>query len=282
MSVDWPAIAAGTVIAAGVSFTLWAFGAAIGLSIVSTAPTWRDSTGLFWFLSGLFLLFNALCSFGIAGYAVGRMRPLIADLKGDESDYNDGVHGLSAWGLAILLTAALALSGAATVTKETTPSGGSAGAATSVAGENKIASELDELFRTDRTAGVPDLAYRRSEAARILLKSSSHHGVPQQDSAYLAAMVGSVTGTSTDEATDRVNRVISESADELHRTRMAAVLQAFLIAAALLVGAAVAWFAAIEGGRDRQLGVLPVWDWSWRGSRNRTAASPSPPYSRTT
>jgi hypothetical protein len=66
------------------------------------------------------------------------------------------------------------------------------------------------------------------------------------------------------EADDRVGRIIAESNDELHRARAAAVIEAFLVAAALLLGAAVAWFSAEEGGRDRELGRIPVWDWRFR------------------
>jgi hypothetical protein len=39
------------------------------------------------------------------------------------------------------------------------------------------------------------------------------------------------------------------------------------IAAALLIGAAVAWFAACEGGRDRERGTFPVWN-RFTASRN--------------
>ena len=137
-------------------------------------------------------------------------------------------------------------------------------AATSVAGENIIASELDELFRTDRKLDDADFAYRRSEAARILLKSSSHNGVPAQDRDYLSVLTATITGLAPPDADARVNRAIAESKDEIHRGRVAAVLQAFMAAAALLVGFAISWFAASEGGREREAGYIPVWDWSYR------------------
>ena len=66
--IDWRAIIAGAVVAAGISFTLIAFGSAIGLSVASTAPTWRDSSAWLWALSGLYMVFVALCSFGFGGY----------------------------------------------------------------------------------------------------------------------------------------------------------------------------------------------------------------------
>lgn len=55
--------------------------------------------------------------------------------------------------------------------------------------------------------------------------------------------------------------MIAASRVELHKARMAALLQAFSIAAALLVGAAVAWASAVHGGRDRESRLLPVWRW---------------------
>jgi hypothetical protein len=259
---QWPAIFAGAIAAAGVSFTLHAFAAGVGLSLMSTAPTWRDSSGVYWLLTGLYLLFVALCAFAVGGYVAGRMRAPL-NITTAEMEFRDGVHGLVTWGLAVVMTAILALGVAATASSATSPNNGAVGAAQSVAGENIIASELDELFRAPNP--VPDIAYRRSEAARILLKSSSHAGIPAEDRAYLARTVENATGAIDPDM--RVDRVIAESARELRRARIAAVLQAFFIGAALFVGAAVAWFAACEGGRERELGVFPIWDWSLRRRR---------------
>jgi len=263
--IDWRAIIAGAVLAAGVSFTLIAFGSGIGLSVASTAPTWRDSTPWFWLLSGIYLIFVALCAFGIGGYAAGRMRLATRVADAPETAFRDGMHGLFMWGLAILITAVLALAGAAIAAKSAAPSGGTAGASGSVAGENILATELDQLFRSYRYGPAPDTL--RSEAARVLLKSSSHNGVPQDDRSYLSNIVALRAGVNSAEADDRVNRVIAASRDELRRARGAAVMEAFLAAAALFLGAAVAWFCSEEGGRDRELGRIPVWDWRIRPRR---------------
>lgn len=265
--VQWSSVIAGAVAAAGISFTLLAFGAGIGLSVVSTAPTWRDSSPWLWILSGLFLILVALSAFGFGGYIAGRMRASFRTPTLPETEFRDGVHGVVTWGLAILITAMLGLAGAATVTSMMTPSGGAAGPVFSTPGETVIASELDELFRNDRVlqdAGM--LAARRAESARILLKSNGRTGIGSDERNYLAQIVSSRTGMSTSLAAARVERVIGEASQELHRARVAAVLQAFMIAAGLLLGAAVAWYSAVEGGRDRQRGGLPVWEWRF-GSR---------------
>jgi hypothetical protein len=260
-SLDWPAIFGGAIGAAGISFALHAFAAGVGLAVISTAPTWRDSSPALWFLSGLYLLFVALVAFGFGGYIAGRMRRRLG-VDTREVEFGDGMQGLVTWALAIVFTAILAIASASTVSPMASPSGGAPGASQSIAGENIIASELDELFWTDRP--IPDLNYRRAEAARIMLKSSSHDGVPQRDREYLSAVVSTATQMPVDAARERVDREIAAAARELHRARVAAVLQAFFIGAALFVGAAVAWLAACEGGREREANAFPRWDWSFR------------------
>jgi hypothetical protein len=262
--VQWPAIFAGAITAAGVSFGLHAFATGIGLSVLSTAPTWRDSTPVYWFLSGLYLLFVALTSFAVGGYIAARMRAPL-NIATAEMEFRDGMHGLITWGLAIVMTAVMGIAVAAAASTALAPDGGNANAALSVAGENIIASELDELFRSDRLP--TDLIYRRSEAARILLKASSHNGVPNVDRDYLTVITAKSTGLRLEDAQARVDHEIAASAQELRRARTATVLQAFFIGAALFLGAAVAWFTACEGGRDREEGKLPVWDWSWHRRR---------------
>jgi len=253
---QWSAIFGGVAAAAGTSITLQAFGAGIGLSVASSAPTWRDASATLWLIGGVFLLFIAIVAFAVGGYVAGRMRaPLQIDLA--ETEFRDGMHGLVTWGAAVVLTALLALGAAFAASGAQ-----SASTPQSSTGETLLASELDELFRTGKV--IDDLASRRAEAARILLKSSSHNGVPNTDRNYLTTMTSIVTGTPDLEAKDRVDRAITQSTQALHRARVAAVLQAFFVAAALFVGAVVAWYAATEGGKDREQGVFHFWDWRRR------------------
>jgi hypothetical protein len=253
---QWSAIFGGAAAAAGASLTLNTFGAGIGLSVVSSAPTWRDSSAVYWLIAGVFLLFMAIISFALGGYVAGRMRaPLSIDPA--ETEFRDGMHGLATWGVAVVLSALLALGVTATASANA-PSG----ASQSVAGGTIIASELDQLFRTAKV--IDNLPYRRAEAARILLKSSSHNGVPNSDRLYLTTIASMVMGLPEAEARARVDDAIAASRQALHRARVAAVLQAFFVAAALFVGAGIAWYAATEGGKDREQGVFHFWDWSSR------------------
>ena len=262
--IRWPAIIAGAIAATGVSLTLHAFAAGVGLSVASASPTWRDTSWALWALSGLYLIFAAICAFAVGGYIAGRMRAPLNSAH-TEAENIDGIHGLITWALAVVLTAILALGIAATATPALAPSGGSAGASQSLAGESVIAAELDEMFRSDRP--IPDREYRRSEAARILLKAGGHTGVLNPDRRYLYSILETSVGLRPDESMPRVDHAITAAAQALHRARVAAVLQAFFIGAALFVGAAVAWFAASEGGRDRERGIFPA----FVGHRHRHA-----------
>jgi len=255
-AIEWPSVIAGAAVAAGAGITLNAFGVGIGLSLASTAPTWRDSFAFYWFLGGAFLLFVSIVSFSLGGYIAGRMRTRVRESL-SETELDDGIHGLVTWGLAVLLAALLAVGVAAT----TSPAPASTNASASV-GETILATELDELFRTDRA--VDDLAYRRSEASRILLKAASHTGVLNDDRRYLTAITASILGVPEAEAKSRVDHAVVAARDALHRARVAAVLQAFFVAASLFVGACLAWFAANEGGKDRHHGTYQFWEWRRR------------------
>jgi hypothetical protein len=56
-----------------------------------------------------------------------------------------------------------------------------------------------------------------------------------------------------------VNEAITRADDALTKARHTAVLGAFMTAAALMLGAVVAWFASIAGGHDREHDLAPWW-----------------------
>src|SRR3954468_14351975 len=86
---------------------------------------------------------------GFGGYVCGLLREPTTTAP-DEVEFRDGMHGLLVWALATLLTAAFALATAQSLTRLAAPTGGPAGPATSVGGENIIAYDLDRLFRAER------------------------------------------------------------------------------------------------------------------------------------
>ena len=71
---EWGPIVAGAIAAAALALLLHAFALAIGLSVSSTAPTWRDASFALVLMSGLYVLLAALASYGLGGYVAGLMR----------------------------------------------------------------------------------------------------------------------------------------------------------------------------------------------------------------
>ena len=255
--VSWSAIIAGALAAAAVAFVLHSFAAGIGAAVSSTAPTWRDASFALVALSGLYLILVALVSYGFGGYVAGRMRSRLGGRTPDETEFRDGVHGAAAWALATLLTALLIFGGAQSLTRLAAPSTGTAGPSTSVGGENIIAFDIDRLFRGVR----PDVNMEstRAEASRILLTASSHRGILPEDRAYLVRLVTERAGVAQPEAERRVNDVIARAKENIARARKSAVLLSFSTGAAALLGLAIAWFAAIEGGTHRETAPSLLW-----------------------
>jgi hypothetical protein len=258
--LEWSAVVAGAIVAAALALVLHAFAVTIGLSVSSTAPTWRDTSFALVLLSGLYLVLAAMASFGLGGYLVGLMRARLTSRE--DADLRDGLHGLVVWALATLLIALIGLATAQSLTRLAAPSSGQTGSSTSVAGENLIAYDLDRLFRAERRTNS-DLDYPRAEAARILLTTSSHRGMQPEDRAYLVRLTAAYTGLAQPDAERRVGEIAASAKENISRARRTAVILAFMTAAAAMLGAAASWFAACAGGRVRDGEVSPhaLLDW---------------------
>jgi hypothetical protein len=262
--IHWAPIIAGAIVAAALALVLHSFALALGLSVSSPAPTWRDASFALVFLSGLYLVLVAVISYGLGGYIAGRLRPTISGAAVEDVDFRDGMHGLLVWGLATLLAGLLAIAALQAAPRLAAPSsGGSAGPAASVAGENVIAFDLDRLFRGERRP-QGDMSYTRGEASRILLTVNSHRGMLPEDRAYLVRLVQATTGLAPPEAERRVQDVVTRADENLKRARRSALLIGFMVGVSALLGAAAAWFAACAAGRyrDRREAIPTLFDWS--------------------
>lgn len=270
---QWSPVIAGALAATALSFILVTFAAAVGMGVTSTAPTWRDASAALWILSGIFLILQAVLSFGLGGYIAGRTAAPQTVGQVDDGENRDGVHGLAVWALSVVLGAILAgLIGTAAINRSapTTPS------ATSSAAEPLLSYELDRLYRPSaRRQAAADLTPERAEAGRILLSSSGHNGVATEDRTYLIQQVAGATGAPAADAERRVDTAIANARTAIARTRRSTVILAFSLATALLLGAVAAWAAAAAGGRHRDGGTVPEWmSHSSRWDRRRTSVMP--------
>lgn len=266
--VDWAAVIAGIVLASAISLVLLTFGSAVGLSFTNfrsfgnTAPIWAAIAAASW------LLWVQISSFMAGGYVTGRLRRRFNDASEHESDVRDGVHGLLVWGGALVVGAIIAVGGiGAAVTAVGSAVGTATMAASNVADDatgalpiDPNAYFVDTLFRAPAGASpaAGSLQDFRGEATRILANGAVKGLVSDTDKAYLAQIVSANTGLTPDEATTRVNEVLTavddakaKAAEAAETARKWTVLGAFLTAASLLVSGVGAYWAAMKGGNHR-------------------------------
>jgi hypothetical protein len=257
---NWSPIIVGALAATAVSSILISFGTTLGFGVSSSAPTWRDASVSLWVASGLFLILQSLISFGCGGYIAGRTSPALAGMDHDGVERVDGLHGIAAWALAVVL--GIFLTAVVTIAANrpsplTTPA--------SATEPSALSYEIDTLFRASRRPPNVDLTPLRAEAGRILLTSSSHNGVSSDDRAYLGQIVTSTTGLAAADADRRVDNVITDSHRAISRARASAIILAFSVAATLLFGAAAASAGAAAGGRHRD--GMPLSGWMLHANR---------------
>jgi hypothetical protein len=262
--LSWSSIFAGAIVAAAVSSVLLTFGSTIGLAVVSPSATWRDTSSVLALLGGLWLLLTSLTSFGLGGYLAGMLRPTHDAATPHEVEFRDGLHGLLVWGVAILIGAALTFA-----TPRTTSVRPDGAVPITFNAESFLAFELDRLLRSDRTPGAPNAndSALRAEAARIIFSSLGHIGVTPDDRGYLTRAVITRTGLAQSEAETRVDKAFSDSKTAISRARRSIVILAFMIAASLMIGAAVAWLAAAAGGKHRDDSITHKFWHRWEVDR---------------
>jgi len=244
----WTPIVAGAPAAAAFAFILMTFGVTIGLGVSSASPTWRDASAALSLLSGLYLILLAIVSFGLGGYVAGRARGVETE-RNSETETNDGLRGLTAWALAVLLGAILTA-----IVSASSPIVGNTTSA-----EPLLSYELDRLLRSARRPPNADMGIERAEAGRILMTSSSHHGVNGDDRTYLIQQVQTLTGLTAGDAERRVDLAIASSSAVVAHARRSAIILALSVAVANLLGAVTAWAAAVAGGRHRNGAPLLEW-----------------------
>jgi hypothetical protein len=269
--VSWSAVLAGALAAAALSFILLILGVGLGLSALSP---WSYNDAPIGKSAIIWVAFMQLASAGIGGYLAGRLRTRWANVHGDEVYFRDTAHGLLAWAVATLLTAALmagavraALSGAidagsgvATATATVAAGAGSGVAATAARAPGAYYSDM--LLRSDTPVPDTDNGALRAEIGRIMMQPANGPSLAVDDRQYLARLIAKRTGMEQADAERRVDdvyaRMVKARTDAENAARAAAdkarkagALSALWMFFALLLGAFVASVAATFGGKLR-------------------------------
>jgi hypothetical protein len=278
---------AGAAAAAALSLILLLLGTGLGLSSVSPWASEGIDAGTFGVSSILWITFMQLAASAVGGYLAGRLRTKWTDVQLDEVYFRDTAHGLLAWAVATLGTAALLTSVIGSILGGGVQAGASlaggaapaavAGGAT-VAGseaepgeaDGPMAYFVDSLFRADagtrRSDAIPpeQSAASLGEVTRIVGNGIRTGSLPEDDVEYVGQVIAERTGVPQQQAEQRVREVFAnlqnalaeaeaaarEAADAAREASAYAALWLFI---SLLAGAFTASWMATFGGRQRDL-----------------------------
>ena len=251
-AVSWAAIVAGGVASAALTLALLAFGAGIGLSVVSPWANSGIASTTFNFGAGVYLCIIAVMASSIGGYLAGRLRTKWVGVHTHEVYFRDTAHGFLAWAFATVLSVAVLASAAANIVSGAavgfTSAIGSAGGQSA----GPMAGFVDLLLRANPPITRSDaggVATARGELDRLF---TSHLSTGEEfspaDRTYLAQVVAALTGVNQADAENRVSQVIAQAKSAVDSARKAGARFALWLTASLLLGAFSASLAATEGG----------------------------------
>jgi hypothetical protein len=259
-ATSWGAIVGGAFVIAAIGLILIALGTGFSLSTVSPWPYAGVSATTFGVITVIWLVVVQWVSSGIGGYVAGRLRTAWTGLHSDEVYFRDTAHGVLAWAVAAVVSAAV-LAGAASVltgSAATVASGAAQGAAQKNTATSPSPYIVDTLFRTDRNDAAATGQDPRPEATRILATALHPGGeVSAPDKTYLAHLIAARTGISQDEAQKRVDDAITNTRQVADTARKAARNLALVTAFSMLIGAFIAGVAAKIGGHHRDDLAIP-------------------------
>ena len=247
-AVSWPAIIAGTVVAAAASLILLALGSGLGLASVSPWSGSGASATTFTVMTAIWLIVVQWVASGLGGYLTGRLRSRWVSVHTHEVFFRDTAHGLIMWALAAVLGVALLASALDTgVRAAGSASAGAANATASAAG----AYDIDTLFRSSQPDANAPASNTSMEATRILGHALTAGQMPPADRTYLAQLVAARSGLSQEQAQQRVDAVVTQAREAADAARKAGAMASIYIALSMLIGAFIAGVAAAMGGRVR-------------------------------
>ena len=265
--VSWGAVIAGAIVAIAVGALLSVLGVAIGATTIDTLERTTPDAGTLGLAGGIWATFAALLAMGIGGYVAAR-------LSGTTSNQDGILHGLTVWGVALLLGTAVAASSLASVASVAVRSAGAAvggvatgigaagGGAAAASTQFDIQQLLDPVRRTLGGTNVENLSSEQiADEIGGLVRARLMTGEwPEGSRERLNALVAKSAGISEQEASQRIDQAETQIRDALAEAEQtarevadaaarAAAMAAFWAFAALLLGAIMASIGAVVGTR---------------------------------
>jgi hypothetical protein len=239
--IDWTSVVSGALVGTAIIATLAAFGSALGLSVTSPYIGRGFSAAAIAVGIALWTAWIIISGNLAAGYIAGRMRHLATDVTVEEAEFRDGSHGLIAWAITTILVSLMTFFIISAPHKATPGTGYSLDDHARYVG--------DQLIRGDRAE--PPYPEETHKEVASLLQTAETRPLSTDDRAFLIRLVVA-HGSAQPQAEARVDSAIADVKDTANEARKLGVLAGFLVAAALAIGAAAAWWAATVGGVQRR------------------------------
>ena len=265
-SVSWGAIFGGALGAISISLILLILGSGLGFASVSPWANHGATATAFTVGAAIWLVITQWTASGVGGFITGRLRTRASNIHTNEVFFRDTAHGFITWSLATIITvtvlagAVTSIIGGGAKAGTAVVAAGAAGAGHEAAKDSKADNAngyyVDNLFRSDKTAATSEDS--RAETSRILAKDIADGKISDDDKTRLKTIVVQQTRVSDQEASTRVDNILSQidsakaqakqAADD---AKKAATAFAFATALSMFLGAFIASAAAALGGIHR-------------------------------
>ena len=270
--VSWGAVLAGAVVAVATTLLLSLLGAAMGAGSIHALDTTSTDVANYGTGAAIWEIINLALSMALGGYVAAR-------LSGTHSHLDAELHGITMWGVAVLLGSVLfaqAVSGligmvgqgAGSVVSHAV---GGAGAISGVLpSEVNPQAMIDRLQQSPGNSGDPTTMSREqisAEIAALVGRSVVNGSVSESDRNRLVALVAAQSGVTKEEAARRVTAMESDAKASLAQVEQKARAAADEVARTTAT-AARALFTALV------LGLLAALVGAWIGTRHKRVLHP--------
>jgi len=275
--ISWGAVLAGAVVAVATTLLLSLLGAAIGAGSIHPLDTSSTDVARYGAGAAIWQIINLAISMAFGGYVAAR-------LSGTHSHLDGELHGVTMWGVAVLLGSVLlahavsglvgmVAQGAGSVVSRVVGDAGVSGAG-AVSGllpqETNPQAVIDRLRLSLGSSGDPTTMNHEqigAEIAAIVRSSLLNGSVSEADRPRLVALVAAQSGVTKDEAAHRVTRMENDVKASLAQVEQRARAAADDVAHNAAT-AARALFTALV------VGLLAALAGAWIGTRHKRVLHP--------
>ena len=272
--ISWGAVFAGAVVAVATTLLLSLLGAAIGAGSIHPLDTNSTDVARYGAGAAIWQIINLAISMAFGGYVAAR-------LSGTHSHLDGELHGVTMWGVAVLLGSVLlaqavsglvgmVTQGAGSVVSRSVGGGGAGTVSGVLPREVSPQAVIDRLQLSLSSSGDPTTMNHEqigAEIAAIVRGSLFNGSVSEADRTRLVALVAAQSGITKDEAARRVTRMEDDIKASLAQVEQRARVAADEVAHNAAT-AARALFTALV------IGLLAALVGAWIGTRHKRVLHP--------